>query len=466
MKKTLLLLSCAAFLLGCGQPKKQRSNDSNTPLHLVQPDYKIPYGVPTQQGIKDVLDRVFAFVDSETPTQLIDRNTGDVVLLSDVDQNTRLKRGAFRLASYEWGVTYAGMLHVGAVVGDEKFTDYALRRLNFLQQAEAQFRKLAEENEGAVGDPQMRQLMKPHALDDAGAMCAAFIKAAVQPDALKYDGILNTYMRWIMEGQLRLRDGTLARHRPHRNTLWLDDMFMSIPAIALMGKHTGEKKYYDEAVKQIRQFAARMFVPEKNLFMHGWVEGMEEHPAFFWARANGWAVMTLVETLEVLPKNHAGYKEVLDLLRRHIKGLAALQSGEGLWHQLLDRNDSYLETSATAIYAYAIARAVNRGWVDAKAYGPCAVLAWNAVAQQVDEQGHVRGTCVGTGMAFDHAFYYYRPINVFAAHGYGPVLLAGAETIALLKKFFPKMNDITLQFYLKEQTATVPTFNEDENNTY
>ena len=42
-----------------------------------------------------------------------------------------------------------------------------------------------------------------------------------------------------------------------------------------------------------------MFVPEKGLFMHGWVQDITEHPAFFWGRANGWAIMTLAETLEV-----------------------------------------------------------------------------------------------------------------------------------------------------------------------
>lgn len=46
----------------------------------------------------------------------------------------------------------------------------------------------------------------------------------------------------------------------------------------------------------------------------------------------------------------------------------------------------------------------------------------------------MEGVCVGTGMAFDPAFYYYRPVNVFAAHGYGPALLAGAEMINLLDK--------------------------------
>ena len=124
---------------------------------------------------------------------------------------------------------------------------------------------------------------------------------------------------------------------------------------------------------------------------------------------------------------------MLELLRAHVRGLAARQSGSGFWHQLLDRNDSYLETSATAMYAYCIARAINRGWIDPVAHGPAALLAWNAVATKVNEQGQVEGTCVGTGMGFDPAFYYHRPASDFAAHGYGPVLLAGAEMITLIK---------------------------------
>jgi unsaturated rhamnogalacturonyl hydrolase len=63
----------------------------------------------------------------------------------------------------------------------------------------------------------------------------------------------------------------------------------------------------------------------------------------------------------------------------------------------------------------------------------------------VNEKGQVEGTCVGTGMAFDPAFYYYRPTNVFAAHGYGPVLLAGAEVIRLLKNYQFEMNDSSVQ---------------------
>ena len=83
-----------------------------------------------------------------------------------------------------------------------------------------------------------------------------------------------------------------------------------------------------------------MWVPEKKLFRHGWVEGMQDHPAFHWGRANGWALLTMTEVLDVMPENYPQRAKLMELFREHVRGLAACQSGEGLWHQLLDRNDS------------------------------------------------------------------------------------------------------------------------------
>jgi len=162
--------------------------------------------------------------------------------------------------------------------------------------------------------------------------------------------------------------------------------------------------------------------------------------------------------LDVLPENHPGRDKILSLFKAHIRGLAACQSGDGFWHQLLDRNDSYPETSATAIYTYCIAHAINKGWIDPLAYGPVAVLGWHAVASKVNQAGEVEGTCVGTGMGFDPAYYYYRPVYKYAAHGYGPVLLAGGEMIGLLKNTFPKINDSAIQFYLNKQETNEPIF--------
>ena len=426
----------------------QKQNDVVTPLHALQPDYPVPYSVPTKESVKKVLDRVYTYLDAVTPMQFADRSTGKTFDNVDKpDTNVIFKQGDFRLTSYEWGVTYSGMLLAGEATGDKRYTDYTKQRMNFIASAVPAFSSLYKQYQ--KNSNPLRQPVAPHALDDAGAMCAAMIKTYSLGNDKVLKPVIDNYINYVATKEYRLTDGTLARNRPQKNTLWLDDLYMSVPALAQMGKLTGDQKYFDDAVKQVLRFSKRMFNKELGIYMHGWVEGMGVHPEFHWARANGWALMAMTELLDVLPQTHRGRKEVLDLFKAHAKGLAYYQSDKGFWHQLLDKNDSYLETSATAIYAYCIARGVSKGWLDARAYGPMCMLAWNAVVTKVNDKGQVEGTCVGTGMAFDPAFYYYRPINVFAAHGYGPAILAGAEIIELLNNFSFEINDSALQ--LKEK---------------
>ena len=452
MKKSILLLGLfLAFACKAQQliTPTEKANDFNTPLHLMKPDYKTPYKILTTDEVKAVLDRIFVFLDKATPTKVIDKNTkSEITDFSKIDKNSMLERGTFRLTSYEWGVTYSAMLLVAQNTGDNQYKKYNADRFNFLGNVAPYFEKLQKEG---IVEPQMRQVVHPEALDDAGAVCSAMIKS--QLDGVKFNAkpMIDRYMNYIMNKEYRLTDGIFARNRPQHNTVWLDDMYMAIPAIANMGKLTGDTKYYDEAIKQIMLFKSRMWVPEKKLYRHGWVESMSEHPSFHWARANGWAILTKVDVLDALPANYPGREMVLEQLREHIRGIVSYQSGEGFWHQLLDKNDSYLETSATAIYTYCITRAINNGWIDPLVYGPVALLGWNAVSTKVSAAGEIDGTCVGTGMGFDPAFYYYRPVHRFAAHGYGPVLLAGGEIYKLLKNMHPKMNDSAVHFYKEVQ---------------
>ena len=432
-----IVLAAALAVCACTSgPGKTEAvlNDSNTPLHLLQPDYNIPYGVPDKAQVKADLDRILKYVDAETPWQ--------------PGEDGEIPRGAFRLASYEWGVTYAAMLTAGDATGDKAYTDYTYNRHKLLA---AQ----AEEYRASNGKPAHRisVTMNPRALDDCGAVCVSMIKDQVAHPELNLRPLIDLYADYIMNKEFRLEDGTLARNRPQRNTVWLDDMFMGIPALAWYGKLTGDKKYYDEAVRQIMLFKDKMWVPEKKLFRHGWVQEMIEHPSFHWGRANGWAILTMCDVLDALPEDYPGRAAVLDLFRSHASGLAALQGSEGFWHQLVDRNDSFLESSCTAIYAYCFAHGVVNGWLDALSFGPAACLAWNAVSSVIDEEGKVNGTCVGTGMAFDPAFYYYRPVSPYAAHAYGPAILAGAEMIRLLEVCHPAMNDSAVQFYKEDQSG-------------
>lgn len=425
---------------------KHAGNDVTTPLHLLKPDYPVRYGETKPQDIKVVLDRIYHYLDTATPVSLINKQSGEELKdLKRAGENSIFKQGDFRLISYEWGVTYTGMLLAGQVTGDKKFSEYSSKRIDFIADVSSNYRERYKKNPGV--ETPVRSVLDPHALDDAGSMCAAMIKTSMA-GSLRADvrPMVDNYINYIMNKEFRLADGTLARNRPQPNTLWLDDLYMSLPALVQMGKLSGDKKYFDEALKQFQLFSGRMYNKANGLYMHGWVQDMNPHPQFHWARANGWALLTKIELLDAIPEGYTGREEVLVQLKTHIDALAALQHGTGFWHQLLDKNDSYLETSATAIYAYCIAHAVNKGWLDVKAYGPMALLAWNAVSSKVNAKGQVEGTCVGTGMGFDPAFYYYRPVNNYAAHGYGPALLAGAEMIRLLQNHPYEVNDSSIQF--------------------
>ena len=429
------------------QQKAVEKNDVTAPLHALQVDYPVPYKAMSQQEIKTHLDRVYNYLDAVTPARMINKSNGkEVTDITKLDTNTIIEQKDFRLASYEWGVTYSAMLRAAEITGDKKYAEYVDTRFAFL----AKWVPAVKEKFSPEYIRQKNlfpQPINPRALDDAGAVCAAMIKATRNGNQSNLRPLIDNYIDFVANKEYRLSDGTLGRNRPQKNTLWLDDLYMGVPALAQMGKLTGDKKYFDDAVKQVKQFAQRMFNEEKGLYMHGWVESMETHPEFRWARANGWALLAKAELLDVLPVDHPGYDFVMRQFKKHVAGLAQYQSGSGFWHQLLDRNDSYLETSATAIYAYCIAHACNKGWIDPVTYAPTAMLAWNAVTTKINEKGQVEGTCVGTGMAFDPLFYYHRPVNVYAAHGYGPVILAGAEVYQLVGTNAFKINDSSLQYY-------------------
>jgi len=430
-KNLLTILTFSALPIALNA---QAQNDATAPLHLMKPAYTIPYGVPKAEDVKATMDRIKNYIEGCTPMELDE--TGK-----------QLKRGTFRLTSYEWGVTYSAMLRAGEVTGDKSYTDYAVSRMEFLAKQAPVFRKMLDD--GKEIDPLMMQVVAPDALDDCGAICSAMLKAEqhgyVANNKKLWDNQINNYYNYIANKQYRYADGQFARLRPVKNTVWLDDMFMGIPALAFHGE-------YDEAERQFMLFHDKMWVGEKNLYRHGWVES-EHHPSFFWGRANGWALLTACELLDA--------KEspiIMKCFKEHLDGLLPLQHHDGAWHQLLDRNDTYLETSCTAIYCYCIAHAINKGWLDPETYGAQAILAWQYVNAHVNSSGQVEGTCVGTGLAFDPAFYAYRPVNNFAAHGYGPVIWAAAEVHQMVKTHHIKMNDSAIHFYSEDPGTVEPIF--------
>ena len=423
MKTNVLLLSVLLWF-----PLSHSQGQS-----VSQTQYSTPYGRTTSGDVKQVMDRVLNYVDQATPVGIVNRATGEPIIdLKKPMIEATLVKGTYNITSHEWGLLYTSMLLAAETTSDARFSNYVSRRFEFLGKAAPYFREYKRAFPQEMNP--MDHFLNPQSLDDTGSMCAAMIQGLRSGMGNELRPEINQSINFIMAKVYRLSDGTFARNRPLPNSVWVDDLYQGIPALAQMGKFTGERKYFDEATKQVTLFTDRLFNRSNGFCMHGWVEGMDPHPAFFWARANGWAAMAIAALLDVLPDDHPHQKIMLELFRAYCHGLANVQSGTGFWHQLMDRNDSFLETSATAMFTYVFAHGINQGWLDVRAYGPAALLGWNAVSTKVNDQGQVEGTSAGTSMALDAAFYYQRPLGT-GPHGYGSVLLAGAAIYKLLEKY-------------------------------
>lgn len=439
MKTKIAILALLA-LTACGKSEtktaEEEINDSTTPLHLLQPDYKTPYGQLNPDSVKADIDRVFNYIESVTPAKMTDG---------------KVNQGTYRLTSYEWAVMYDALLDAAKITGDQKYADYVSDRIRFLAEE-------ADKAGDVSDDGQLRQVKDPRTLDDAGAMAGAWMRAAMADSTLKISPYIEQYWQVVEQSPVHLADGTIARNRPHYNAIWLDDMFMALPSMAVRSRYKDHPEQLDEAARIASGFFKRMWMPEKQIFRHGYLEDASHQPSMAWGRANGWAILTLCQLLDYLPENHPKRAEILDIYRKHAAGLAELQGIDGFWHQLLDHPETYEETSATAIFAYALAHGVNEGWLEATTYGPVAQLAWEAVSTKINPKGEVEGVCVGTGMGFDPAYYAYRPVSVKAAHGYGPAIWAGAEVYRMLKDNHPYVNDSAVHYYDVDPEATMPLF--------
>jgi unsaturated rhamnogalacturonyl hydrolase len=328
------------------------------------------------------------------------------------------------------GVLNIAMLKLGDVLREPAYAEYPSKQVayNF---DHYQFFEKKYHGEGKWNYPFGQRFIMEE-LDDCGAMGASVIEVFRRDPQDRYRLYVDQVAKHISSRQSRMKDSTLVRSFPRQWTLWADDLYMSISFLARMGEFSHDHRYFDDAAMQVIHFHKYLFDKEKGLMHHCWYSDVGRPGIAFWGRANGWAIVAQVELLDRLPADHPQRSILLQLLRQHIRGIERYQSDEGLWHQLLDRPDSYLETSCSAMFVYAIARAVNKGYIEPR-YALIAKRGWEGVMSKIHSDGIVEGVCTGTGIGDDLQFYYNRPAPLNDVHGIGTILLAGAEMLQLQK---------------------------------
>ena len=284
-------------------PQGPGRSDPSFPLPSIAPG--VDYTVPTEAEITQALGRIRDYFVRSTPYRVVDTATGQA--LTNLTTPTRtagidLGPGEFNDWTYSMGVVLAGMLHATDVTGDRSFEEYTRKNFDFIVNHLEFFRRQAKEF-----GPQpygYRRLLEMRELDDCGAIGAALVKTFKRTKDARFRPLIDIVDEFVSHKMTRMPDRTLARTRPHPVSMWVDDMYMSIPFLAQMGDLTGDRKYFDDAAHQVVQYASRLMNPTTGLFDHSWFAHEPTDPKFYWGRGAGWAMMAIAELLSVMPEQH------------------------------------------------------------------------------------------------------------------------------------------------------------------
>lgn len=206
--------------------------------------------------------------------------------------------------------------------------------------------------------------------------------------------------------------------------IWIDDMFMITAVQAQAFRATKDEKYINRAAEQMVLYLDKIQL-ENGLFYHA------PQAPFCWGRGNGWMAVGMAELLRVLPKKNTNYEKIMFGYKKMMSTLLRYQTDEGLWRQVIDDDEFWLETSGTAMFTYAIITGVKNGWLDRKTYEASARKAWLALTEYVNDEDNLREVCAGTNIKNSRDHYINRPRIVGDLHGQAPLLWCAT---AFLKK--------------------------------
>ncbi|WP_431224542.1 glycoside hydrolase family 88/105 protein [Serratia sp. L9] len=224
---------------------------------------------------------------------------------------------------------------------------------------------------------------------------------------------LERWAEWVMYEMPRTEKQGLQHivyNNENHQQMWDDTLMMSVLPLAKIGKLLDRPEFVEEAIYQFLLHVQYLMDRQTGLWFHGWTyEGNHNFAQARWARGNSWLTIVIPEFLELLdlPEQNATRRYLLQVLESQISALAQCQHESGLWHTLLDDPHSYLESSATAGFAYGILKAVRKRYIDA-AYAPVAEKAVRGVIANINPAGELMQVSFGTAMGT--ALDYYRQI--------------------------------------------------------
>jgi unsaturated rhamnogalacturonyl hydrolase len=338
---------------------------------------------------------------------------------------------------YDTGFVLFACERVGEKTHDQQTLDYVKRTIDGLVGADGSIRGYQ------VGEYNLDQI-------NMGNVVFALLERAGDPgDQRRYRQALDL-LRSQLKTQPRTKEGGFWHKQIYPHQMWLDGLYMASPFLARYAAKFHEPALLREVARQIAWMERHARDPKTGLLYHGWDESGQSRWAnpktgtspTFWGRAMGWYAMALVDVLELMPAAEPERAEVMAVLERLAAAVAKVQDPDtGVWWQVLDapkRAKNYRESSASAMFVYALSKGVRNGWLDRKRYASVVERGYAGMLRQfveVDSSGllSLTNVCPSAGLGGDPyrdgSYDYYTSVGAVPddPKGLGAYILASLE---------------------------------------
>ncbi len=286
----------------------------------------------------------------------------------------------------------------------------------------------------------------------------ALLEVQVRQPEARFGAALAT-LRQQLAKQPRTSQGGFWHKQRYPHQMWLDGLYMGSPFLAAYGQVFADPTAFDDVSRQILLINEHLYDAKTGLYYHAWDEARKQDWADkttglspnFWGRSIGWYGMAIVDVLDYLPPTQPELEDINAVLRRVADGIVRWQDpSSGAWWQVVDqgpRQGNYLEATASSMFVYTLAKAINRGYLPREKYLPAARRGYEALVREfvrtgADGRVSLTRCCSVAGLGYtnnagrvrDGSFEYYvsEPIIDNDLKGVGPFILAGIEMQQLL----------------------------------
>lgn len=281
----------------------------------------------------------------------------------------------------------------------------------------------------------------------------------------------------------RTKEGGFWHKKIYPWQMWLDGLYMAEPFYAEYSSVWGEDNWNDIA-NQFVWVEKHTLDPKTGLLYHAWDESKEQKWAnkqtgqspHFWGRAMGWYAMGIVDTLDSFPRDHPRRGELIAILGRLAKAVEKVQDPKsGVWWDILDlggKEKNYLESSASAMFVYAIAKGVREGYLPEK-YMTVAKRGWDGIVKEfvktdasgvTNWEGTVSVSGLGGNPYRDGSYEYYmsEKLRTNDAKGLAPAIKAALEMEAYQAGWIGRGKNIVLDDFFNHEVRKSKLTGKDE----